>query len=203
MNKQMETSCLSPMETQWLWNSALTHHMVSSDDQTCWSHIQSACDLHGGTLKAAGWNILNWNCSWAPRTGGCPIRDQETLHRGPEKVVFQTGTDFAVGGLSTSAFLTACVCSDTSLFKGHRSQDPGLAILEKNLESTLPDVASAATLTLWNLPWALGKVSDPHWAYGLGSAQKIESLGKPQTSPWLHTAQTQPLAHCFSSHTKY
>lgn len=70
------------------------------------------------------------------------------MHRGPEEGVLQTGTHFAVGGLSTYASLIASVCSDTWLFKDEISQDPGLATLEKNRESTLPGLVSVVTLTL-------------------------------------------------------
>jgi len=71
-----------------------------------------------------------------------------SIARGPEEGVFQTGTCFAVGSLSTYASPTASVCSDTWLFKDQISQDPGLATLEKNLESTLPGLVSVVTLTI-------------------------------------------------------
>lgn len=58
----------------------------------------------------------------------------------------------AFGGLSTSAFLIACVGGDTLLFKGQMSQEAESAILEKSLESTLPDLASTGTPALYSLP---------------------------------------------------
>jgi len=81
-------------------------------------------------------------CSWTPRTEGCHLRDQQTLHWGLEKVVYHTGTCHE--GFSPSAFRIACLCSDTLLFRSQMSWDLRSAILEKNLEGTL---ASAGTLS--------------------------------------------------------
>lgn len=82
------------------------------------------------------------------------------------------------------------------------SQDLGLAILEKNLEGTLSDLASAGTLTLY---WFYEPLAKSHTSIGLmdPAVLREQSLVRPQTSPYLHLPQPQPLENWLSSETKH
>lgn len=130
-------------------------------------------------LRAARWNAVNCNCYRTPRTEGCPIWSQKTLHWGLEKVVFQTGLHLCFW---RSFHISMSHTSDTQWhITSQKPNVPRSRISHpENLESTLSDLVSAGTLTLYSFhePLAISHPflpSTPNPAYEVSSALAIQS----------------------------
>lgn len=161
--------------------------MVPGDDRKCWSCIWPAwSDIHG-RKEPWRWARVYWPGTALECLGQKAAISETREHctgAWRRSYITQVHT-YGHEGFSPSAFHIACVCSNTSLFSSQMSWDLVAAILEKNLEGTL---ATAGTLILYSFPWAVDKVSHPHWAYGLSSARRRDLQGRPWSFPHLNHA---------------
>lgn len=161
MNKWMETLCLPWIQIQQLKNSTLTHHMVSNQDENCWSPIWLAwSDMNGGSPEGSRMKCNELQLFLNTKDRRLPYPEPESIALGPGEGGFQTGMHLCFW---RSFHISMSHTSDTQWHT--TSQKPNVPRSRishpENLEGTPSDLASAGTLTLYSFHELLAMSHSP------------------------------------------